>query len=145
MSVGGPLSTIGRVTTLAFAFTVLAMLSCVNAPVGDTCLLRGRAEPIDRNCLRIHAVETYLMDLQRHVGPVLRLPPNFNEDGYVEVRFVLNRAGSVSDRCITRSSDRQLSRSVLEALDSVSFPPIPHYARCIAGFEIRRELSTVKR
>ena len=93
---------------------------------------------------RVYAPES-LNDLHSHVGPLLRRPPGFNEDGYVEVRFVFNLDGSVADRCIMRSSDRRLARSVLEALDSVSFPPISHRARCVAGSEIRRVLQTVAR
>jgi len=115
--------------------------SCVNVPFGRWCPLSGHPEPIDANCLRRHDVERYLIQLDQAVHQAWKLPADFNEDAYVQVRFVLTLEGTVSDSCISRSSNSQLAKSTLEALDAASpFPPIPHLARCIAGKEIVRHV-----
>jgi len=118
---------------------------CANAPFGDWCPLSGHPEPIDSNCLRRYEVERYLVQLDKAVHRAWKLPPSFNEDAYVQVRFVLTREGSVADSCISRSSESRLAESTLEVLDAASpFPPIPHLARCIAGAEIVRNVYTAQ-
>ena len=124
--------------------SALLLTACINAPVGSGCPLSGRPEPIDPNC-RGFATTEYLDSLRSHIAKVYARPAGFNDDGYVDVRFTLARDGGVSSRCILRSSHRELAVSVLDALDRVRFPPVPHHARCIVGAEIRRELFTVKR
>jgi TonB family protein len=76
---------------------------------------------------------------------VWKLPPDFNESAYAQVRFVLTREGTVADSCISRSSDSRLAKSTLDALDAASpFPPIPDLARCIAGTEIVRHVHSAQ-
>ena len=122
----------------------LLVTGCINAPPGAGCPVTGRPEPIDPNC-RGHSTTEYLESLRGHIAKVYSRPEGFNDDGYVDVRFTLARDGSVASRCIVRSSHRALAVSVFDALDTVRFPEVPHYARCIVGREIRRELYSVKR
>lgn len=123
---------------------VLAV-GCVNAPFADWCPLAGHPEPIDANCLRRREAERYLIQVDEAVHRAWKLPPDFNEEAYVQVRFVLTREGAVADRCIARSSDSRLARSTLDALDAAApFPPIPRLASCIAGAEIVRHVHSAR-
>ena len=122
----------------------LLFTACINAPAGAGCPMVGRPEPIDPNC-HGHSTTEYLDALRGHIAKVYARPDGFNDDGYVDVRFTLARDGSVASRCIVRSTHRVLAESVFDALDAVRFPEVPHYARCVVGREIRRELYTVKR
>jgi hypothetical protein len=130
----------------AALFAATGVVGCVNAPAGDWCAPVGRPDPPTLPCLRYRAVEAYLEALQAEIRPHFELPPGYNADGLVEVRFVIELDGSLTDRCVSRSTDTALARNAIAALDAAApFPPLSAYARCLAGAEITRHVRTVEK
>jgi TonB family protein len=120
--------------------------ACANAPLGDQCAPWRRPKAIDPDCLAIPEVDAYLKGLQQRVHATFRLPEGFDRDGHVQVRFALDASGALASRCIARSSDRELARATLEALDRAApFAPAPRYAACVVGAEISRDVYTLRR
>jgi len=121
-------------------------VACISAPARDWCALWGRPDPPTPNCLGYRAVEAYLEALQAEIRPHFALPPGYDEDGVVEVRFVIAVDGSLTDRCVSRSTHRALARNAIAALDAAApFPPLSTYARCLAGAEITRHVRTAEK
>jgi hypothetical protein len=131
---------------VAVLLAAAGLTGCISAPVADWCAPFGRPDPPTPTCLDYRAVESYLEALQREIRPHFALPPGYNEDGLVEVRFVIALDGSLADRCVSRSTHRGLARNAIAVLDAAApFPPLPTYARCLAGAEITRHVRTVER
>jgi TonB family protein len=76
----------------------------------------------------------YLKQLERRVNSEWRYPDGVSGVQKVTVRFILDRAGKLSQAEVLESSDPRLNASAIEAMKRASpFPPIPESLKDLAG------------
>ncbi len=119
-----------------------APLVAVNVAVGDGLLmgsggtgssLQPGGSMATSDCLRIPAVQSYMVSVRERMLDRWRLPAGVAADQEVTLRFKLDVAGSASNVELVRADDNALGASAVDALRNASpFPPIPETARCLA-------------
>lgn len=76
----------------------------------------------------------YLKQVERRVNSVWHYPEGVNGVQKVTVRFMLDRAGKLSQAEVLESSDPRLNSSAIDAMKKASpFPPIPESLKELAG------------
>jgi TonB family protein len=76
----------------------------------------------------------YLKLIEKRVNSVWRYPDDVSGVQKVTVRFILDRAGKLTQADVLESSDSRLNSSALEAMKKASpFPPMPEGLKELAG------------
>jgi TonB family protein len=76
----------------------------------------------------------YLKLLEKRVNSVWRYPDGVSGLQKVTVRFILDRAGKLTQADVLESSDSRLNSSALDAMKKASpFPPIPESLKELSG------------